>query len=492
MQANDELLINVMPGETRAAVMSGGALVELFVERRGRESLVGNVYLGRVERVLKGVDAAFVDLGIGRAGFLGLDAARDVGDGLPPADGDRIGDYLTEGQAVTVQVVKDAIGRKGVQLARRITLPGRYLVYTPSQHRISVSRQIADEDEQQRLSGLMAGLAEPGEGFILRTAAAGADAAELARDAEVLRDTWIDVEAARDQAAAPAMLRAELDPLLRIVRDSVQDGMSAVRIDSPGGFAAAKSFCERFMPRMAGRIVPYDGAEPLFEAYDVEGEIERALAPRLGLPSGGGIVIESTEALTAIDVNSGSFVAASGPEETALHTNREAAAEIARQIRLRNIGGLIVIDFIHMEEEADWAEVLGALEADLARDRTPSRVIGLTAAGLVEITRRRRRESLVQTMAATCVPCAGAGWVRSAETVAYDLMRALRREARAAAPGALSVHASAEVVDVLEDEARGAFDELVGSLGRAVALNRAPGYDRERFDIAVAPGSGAG
>ena len=484
-----ELLINVMPGEIRAAVIDGDALIELYVERRGRESLVGNIYLGRVERVLPSMDAAFVDLGIGRAGFIGLDAARDGGQAIAAIDGDRIGDYLSEGQAIAVQVVKDAIGRKGVQLAGRLTLPGRYLVYTPLQQRITVSRQIADEHEQERLLALMAEIAGPGEGFILRTAASGADADELARDAEFLRAEWVEVEAARDHAAAPAIIRAELGPLQRIFRDNVHDGMAAIRIDSPAGLADARAFCTRYVPRVADRLALHDGPEPLFDAYDVESEIDRASSPRLGLPSGAGIVIESTEALTAIDVNSGGFTDASGPEETALHTNLEAAAEIARQVRLRNIGGLIVIDFIHMEDDDGWDRVLALLETDLARDRTPSRLIGLTGAGLVEVTRRRRRESLAQTLSETCVACAGTGRVSSAETTAHGVMRALQREARMAPPGTLTVFAGGEIVDALEDSVSAPLAELIESLGRKVVLRREPDYGWDSFDIVVEPAS---
>ncbi len=482
---SDELLVNVMPGEIRAAVVADGSLVELYIERRRRASMVGNVYLGRVERVIPGMDAAFVDIGTGRAGFIGLDAARegDVPGGRNA--GGRIADYLTEGQAISVQVVKDAIGRKGAQLTRRIALPGRSLVYTPTQTRIAVSRQIEDEGEQARLSGLMAGIAERDEGFILRTAAAGAEADELARDAEFLRLLWVDVEASRDQVDAPALLHAELAPLLRIFRDHVRDGMSAIRIDSGEGCAEARAFCARFMPRMEPRIEMHDGAEPVFARYDVEDEIARAGESRIALPSGGGAVIESTEALTAIDVNSGSYTGAARLADTALHTNLEAAAEIARQIRLRNIGGLIVIDFIHMEDDDHWEQVITAVERGLAMDRTHSRVIGLTGAGLIEVTRRRRRESLTQTLNESCPPCTGTGRIASAETVAYEVMRALRQEARHGAPGTLAVSAAAEVIDALEDEASAAFDELAGTLGRNVMLNRAAGYGRDQFDIFV-------
>jgi ribonuclease G len=496
----DELLVNAMPGEIRAAMVSDGLLVELFIERRRRASLVGNVYLGRVSRVIPAMDAAFVEIGIGRAGFIGADAAReddprnDTGPsgGADSAtgeferrNGDRIADYLTEGQIIIVQVVKDAIGGKGAQLTRRVALPGRCLVLTPARNRIAVSRQILDAAEQDRLSALMRDIAAPEEGFILRTASAGAAEDELRRDAEFLRMAWVDIEASRDQRKAPALLHGELDPLLRIFRDHVRGTMAAIRIDDRQSCADARDFCARFMPGIADLIRHHDDPEPIFALHDIDDEIERAGQPRIGLESGGSVVIETTEALTAVDVNSGSFTGASTIADTALHTNLEAAAEITRQIRLRNIGGLIVIDCIHMDEDNHWRRVLDALESGLAGDRTHSRVIGLTGAGLVEITRRRRRQSLAQTLTEPCAACAGTGLVSSPETVALDIMRALRRAARGAAPGGLNVTAAADVIDALEDDLTAPYQSLVSTLGRQVSLRRAPEYGRENFDIVI-------
>ncbi len=480
---SDELLINATPGEIRAAVVSDGLLTELFVERRSRESLVGNIYHGRVERVLPGMDAAFIDIGIGRSGFMGLEGARIEGGRGDDVEGG-ISALLTEGQLVTAQVTKDAIGRKGAQLTRRLALPGRYLVYTPSQARVAVSRQI-DEDEKSRLAGIVEGLAGAEEGFIVRTAAAGAEEAELSGDADYLRALWLDIEARRDQSQGPGLLRAELDPLLRLFRDHVSNDIGAIRLDSPGGLAAAREFCARFMPELEPRLQLHDDREAIFELHDVEGEIERACGARVSLASGAVIVVETTEALTAIDVNSASYTGRSHLEDTAFATNMEAAAEIVRQIRLRNIGGLIVIDFIHMAEDARWAEVVGALEAGFAGDRTHTRVMGRTAANLVEITRRRRRESLSEMTTEICACCAGLGRIVTAETVAFDTMRALGREARAAAPGSLVVTACDDVIDVLEQDASRAFGELTAALGRRVLLRRDPDMDEDAFDISV-------
>ena len=477
---SDELLINVIPGEIRAAAVGGGVLDELFVERRTRESMVGNIYHGRVERVLPGMDAAFIDIGLERSGFMGLEGARIEGTG----DGDGIAALLTEGQLVTAQVTKDAIGRKGAQLTRRLALPGRYLVYTPFQVRIAVSRQI-DETEKSRLTALMEGLAGPEEGFIVRTAAAGAQEAELRGDAEFLRALWLDIEAARDQSQGPGLLRAELGPLLRLFRDHVTDDIQAIRLDSPGGLAQAREFCARFMPELEPRLHLHDGPEPIFELFDIEGEIERASQARVSMASGAAIVVETTEALTAIDVNSSSYTGRSGIEDTAFAANMEAAAEVVRQIRLRNIGGLIVVDFIHMADDARWAEVVGALEAGFAGDRTHTRVMGRTAANLVEITRRRRRESLAEMTTETCACCAGLGRIVTAETVAFDIMRALGREARAAPPGTLVISACDDVIDILDEDPSRAYRDLVAMLGRQVALRRDADMDEDSFDISV-------
>jgi ribonuclease G len=482
----DELFISVVPGEVRAALVSDGRLVELFIERRGRESLVGNVYLGRVERVLNGMEAAFVDIGIGRAGFLGMETSRGVGD----ASDERIGPDVHEGEAVLVQVVKDAIGRKGVQLTRRVALAGHHLVYTPMQPRVTVSRQIEEAVEQARLSAIVSGIAQKGEGFIVRTAAAGAEAAELTRDAQFLRGIWLDVEAGRDQGRAPAVLYAEPDALMRILRDHVHAGVASVRIDGPGDLAAARRFCSRFMPGIEPLLQGHTGDLPLFDAYDIDEEIERALSPRVTLPSGGTIVIEQTEALTAIDVNSGRFTGGSRLIDTALRINLEAAQEAARQIRLRNLAGLIVIDFIHLDEDAAWQPVLDELGKAVVRDRTPTRLVGRTAAGLVEVTRRRRREPLSASMQTACGTCEGTGRAPAPETVAYDILRALSRAAHTHPPGALTVYAAPTVIEAFSGTAREAFDDLLPRLGRQVALRAANDYGAGQFDIVAAAAGG--
>ena len=481
---SESLLIEVMPGEIRAAAVRDERVVELFIERRGRESLVGNVYLGRVERILDGMDAAFVDIGIGKSGFLGLDGAR-TGDPGPRDPEERIGHYLVEGEAVRVQVVKDAVDRKGAQLTRRIAVAGRHLVYTPTQQRIAVSRQIADPDERARLEALVGNAAEPDEGFIVRTAAEGADGAEIADDAAYLRRLWSETDARATAASPPSRVHEEPPPLLRLFRDRVGATTEKIVIDSPGGFAAARDYCGRFMPELKDRLCLHPGPEHVFTAaeVDVEEEIERALLPRVGLPSGGELVIEATEALTAVDVNSGRFTGGGRLEDTAFRTNLEAAEEAALQLRLRNIGGLILIDFIHMNDETSWNRVLETLGNALAGDRSNVRLIGRTGAGLVEITRQRRRESLQRMFTEPCAQCGGGGQAITPHSAALVVMRALKREALRSRPGPVVVTAASDVVDMLEGEAAPAMSELAAILGRRITLERSPSYGRETFDI---------
>ena len=480
----ESLLIDTMPGEIRAAVLKDGRVAEFFMERRGHESLVGNVYLGRVERILDGMDAAFVDIGIGRSGFLGLDGAR-TGDTGSRDRNDRIGNHLVEGEAIRVQVVKDAANRKGAQVSRRIVVAGRHLVYTPAQDRIAVSRQIADPGERTRLEGLVGDTTEPGDGFIVRTAAEGASGDELTEDAAYLRRLWSEIDRRSRVASPPALLHEEPPPLLRLFRDRVSAATEEIVIDSPGGFAAAREYCGRFMPQLKDRLRLHSGPEHVFAAAEVEEEIERALRPRVGLPSGGELVIEATEALTAVDVNSGRFTGGGRLEETAARTNLEAAEEAARQLRLRNIGGLILIDFIHMNDEANWDRVLDRLGGALAGDRSNVRLIGRTGAGLVEITRRRQRKSLEGMLTEPCAQCGGGGRVSTPHTAALVVMRALKQEAHKAKPGPIVVTAARDVVDMLEGPAAAAMSELAAILGRRIVLERSSHHGHETFDIVV-------
>ena len=472
---SEELLINVAEGELRAAIVDDGVLSELLVERAGSESQVGRIYLGRVRRLMPGMEAAFVDIGTDRAGFLPLRAPRgDYADSPPPAP--------TEGEAVCVQITRDVVGRKGAQLSRRLSLAGRLVVYMPGSTGVTVSRMIGDQAERDRLIEIMAAVAGPDERFILRTAAEGAEARELEADADYLRALWRDLEARRADADAPALLHGELAPLERILRDHAHDGMEAVRIDDADALAAAAEFCRKFMPAMAPRLILHTGPAPLFDLHDIDTAIEAALGSRVWLPSGGGIVIEATEAFTAVDVNSGAAAGAAGAEAAALSVNLEAAGELARQLRRRNIGGLIVVDFIDMEQDESWRQLLDAMAAATARDRTPVRVLGRTPAGLIEITRRRRRASLAQSLTEACPDCNGRGWIKTVATVTAEIHRALRREARHRPGETLVVCADSDIIDALEADGE-RLDVLERAIGRRIELNAEPDRDRDGFDI---------
>ena len=474
---SQELYINVMSAEVRAALMDDSALIDLIVERRVRASVVGNIYLGRVERMIKGMEAAFVDIGVGKSGFLGMDDNRR-GNGETSVP-------VYEGEAILVQVTKDAIGNKGVQLTRRLSLPGRSLVYAPSQDRVMISRQIEDETERDRLTGLMSDIAGQGEGFILRTASVGATGEELAADRAELVESWRAIEAAQAKVKAPSCLHADIDPVLRILRDHALDGIDRIHVDDAAAADAARKFCERAMPGMAERVAFHSGPAQMFEQYGIEEEIERACRRRVDLPSGGGLIVETTEALTSIDVNSGRYDAASDLEQMALRTNVEGAQEAARQMRLRNLSGLIVIDFIQMESDESWNAVIEVLDNVTGRDRNPTRVLGVTEAGLVEITRRRRREPLLNIMTEICRTCGGLGRVKSIDAASIDILRALKREARVVPPGEIVVYAAPDVVNSLESDYGELVDRVEDETGRSIDLRSDDEYSRENYDIVV-------
>jgi len=379
--------------------------------------------------------------------------------------------------------VRDAYGRKGPQLSRRLTLAGRYLVYAPYGGRVAVSRQIEDETARNRLLDLAGRLADGGEGFVVRTAAEGADAAGIAAEVPLLRAAWQALCEAREAADAPALLHGEPGPIERALRDHGRPDIEAIRIEYGPGLEAAQAFCRRFAPDLLERLNAHRGEVPLFSAHGIEDAIAGALERRVTLPSGGAIVIDQTEALTAIDVDSARYSGGGDPAGAAFATNLEAAAEIARQVRLRNIGGLIVVDFIHADDEAQWDRVLGVLAQGFADDRNPCRVLGRTAGGLVEMTRRRRREGLRETMFVRCEACEGTGLERRPATVAAEIFRALRHDAHALPGAGLEVHADALVIEALRGLDGGGEDGLSRAIGRKVTLFADDDYAPEGFDI---------
>ncbi len=469
MAAPLELLIDDSPGELRAALREDGRLVELIVERAGHESIVGNVYLGRIERVLPGLDAAFVDIGLARSGFLarieGLDGAR-----------------LAEGVRVLVQATKDGVGEKGAAVTMRIALPGRHLVYAPLEHGITLSRRIVDADERKRVGAMVAGVAAPDGAYVVRTGAVAASEADLKDEVAALSALWEGIEAGRDQGAPPMCLHREPGAVARLLRDWAAAGLSRVVIDGREAHTAALAYARAHLPGLASAVRLHGGVEPLFELEAIEEEIEAALQPRVRLPSGGEIVIERTEALAVVDVNSGAHTARGRAEDTVRDTNLEAADEIARQIRLRGLAGRIVVDFIAMERADDRRRVQQALERALAGDRSPARVGGFSSLGLLEITRRRGRESLAETL---CEPFTPSTPFRTALTVALEALRAAQRGAKAAPGRTLTLLAAPEIVETLKAEAAVARAALEGALGRPLELQARADLDRESYEIVV-------
>jgi ribonuclease G len=506
---NKEVLINAGAGEFRVAIVEDGKLQELFLERtiglddgalkkkggRSGHSLIGNIILGRVQRVLPGMQAAFVDIGLDRAGFLGAREARCLAD-LPGFDDERapkITDCVREGEDVIVQVVKDPIGEKGARLSANVTIPGRLLVMVPNQAGIALSRRIEDETERARLIAMGEqmiaqdnGALIPGAGFIVRSAGVGATAQDFREDAERLSEAWRPVMTKRQRARVPATLYHDLDPVERTMRDEIDAQTARVLIDDRESAEAARAYCRRAMPEAENKIEFYQGPGMLFDLYDLEDEIELLMSTRVPLPSGGWITVEGTEALTAIDVNSGSFTASTGLEETSFKVNREAAYEIGRQLRLRGIGGLIVIDFIHLNEPDNIQSVLDVLAESLAKDRTPTQISPMSEFGLVEITRKRIRDPLVKLMTECCRPCDGHGRKRTRDAVALEVLRRVEREAAASPGKPVVVRAAPEIIQWLEahnDEVR----QALARRGAArVSFEPREEYAREGFDVGTA------
>jgi ribonuclease G len=481
-----DILINVSVGEVRVAAVEDGRLQALSCTRLlgadepGGVGLIGDIVLGRVARVVPAVQAAFVEIGHERAGFLGARELRCLSD--DPTEDPPISAILREGDTVLVQIVKEPIGDKGARLTANVTIPGRLSVFTPLQPGVGISRRIEDETERARLAVIGEKLFATGElkgGCILRTAAVGADEEDLFEDLIRLEEEWGEISAARKSAKVPSTLRRDLGPVERALRDIVQEGTRSILIDDAKAAARARAYCREAMPDMEERIAVFDGPGPLFA--DLEADIDALVHPRVPLPCGGWLTVEGTEALTAIDVNSGSFTHAAAVEDTGAIVNVEAAREIGRQIRLRGIGGLIVIDFIHMKEAVHVETVLNALSESLARDGVPVNIGAVTAFGLVEVTRKRVRGPLASQWSEDCAVCAGHGRLRRAETVAMDVLRRVEETAKAAPGVAILVRAASDVVAWLQ--AQEALEALSGNgIGR-VSFEVDERFVRERFEV---------
>jgi ribonuclease G len=483
---SDEILVNVTPQETRVAVAQGGVVQELLIERAANRGLVGNIYMGRVARVLPGMQSAFVEIGLERAAFLHV---ADIWEhrrvnGEP---GKPIEKVLAEGQPVLVQVAKDPLGTKGARLSTQISIAGRLLVYLPQDPHIGISQRIEDESGRQALRDRLRELLPPEEqgGFIIRTIAEGAGAAELAADVAYLRHLWRDIRERSLGAQPPALLYQDLSLAQRVLRDMVSDETEHVLVDSRENFQKMAAFADAYMPQVRARLEHYTGERPVFDLYNVEAEIEKALSRRVDLKSGGTLIIDQTEAMTTIDVNTGGFVGQRSFDDTVFKTNLEAAQAIARQLRLRNLGGIIIIDFIDMESEEHRAAVLEELKKALARDRTRVTLNGFSALGLVEMTRKRTRESLAHVLCEPCPTCGGRGEVKTPRTVCYEILREILREARAFHAKEYKVLASQPVIDLFQEEESPALAMLSDFIGKRVSMQVETSYSQEQYDIVL-------
>lgn len=483
-----EVLINLTPMETRVAVVENGVLQEALIERTRRRGIVGNIYKGRVVRVLPGMQAAFVDIGLDRAAF--IHAHEVMPPGTPPEEQASIGQLLHEGQALVVQVTKDPIGSKGARLTTHLSVPSRYLVYMPESPHHGVSQRIEDERERERLRELLEQCQgeqeiEASGGFIIRTAAEGVGKDELYADMYFLLRLWRKVSERKVTAPAPSVIYDDLPLFIRTLRDLMRDDIEKVRIDSRENYLKLLEFAKEFMPDSTARIEYYPGERPIFDLYSVEDEIQKALGRKVQLKSGGYLVIDPTEAMTTIDVNTGGYVGHRNLEETIFKTNLEAANAIARQLRLRNLGGIIIVDFIDMEDPEHQRQVLRVLEKALERDHAKTKCTGVTELGLVQLTRKRTRESLEQTLCEACPTCSGRGTLKTAETVCYEIFREILREERAYSAETYMVLASQPVVDRLLDEESAAVADLEAFIGKTIRFQVEGHYSQEQYDIVL-------
>jgi len=488
--ASQDILINWTPQETRVAIVESGAVQELHIERTLERGRVGNIYTGRVVRVLPGMQSAFIDVGLERAAFLhvadlqGLPGTRGGGNAGPPPP--PIEKLVFEGQNLVVQVIKDPIGSKGARLSSQISIAGRLLVFLPQDDHVGISQKIGSQELREELRARVLALAgDGGGGFILRTNAEEATDAELADDIAYLRKTWAAVRERSFKSPPGTLLHQDLSLAERVLRDMVDDATQSVRIDSRLQFEALRKFGDDFTPTSVRKLALYNGERPIFDLHKIDEEIAAALARRVDLKSGGYLIIDQTEALTTVDVNTGGYVGARNFDDTIFKTNLEAAQAIARQLRLRNLGGIVIIDFIDMARDEHQAAVLAELRKQVARDRTRITVSGFTQLGLVEMTRKRTRESLAHLLCEPCPTCEGKGQVKTARTVCYDILREILREARQFNPKEFRVIASASVVEMLLDEEGQHLAGLSEFIGKPISLHAESTGSPENYDIVL-------
>jgi ribonuclease G len=485
-----EILINASPHEARAALVENGVLQEIFLERASRRGLISNIYKGRVSRVLPGMQAAFIDIGLERTAFL---HASDIFDPQHAATGieqphtENIRTLVSEGNDILVQVVKDPLGTKGARLTTYISLPSRHLVYMPLSRGVGVSARVELESERGRLrAAVMAGLEQDeNAGYIVRTAAEDASPEALLADMRYLRKLWQYVRHTGLRTQPGNLVHADLPLHLRILRDLMRPDVDRVLIDQANAHREMQQFARSFMPDAVSRLELYEEARPLFELHHVEEEIQKALDRKVSLKSGGYVIIDQTEAMTTVDVNTGAFVGHRNLEETIFRTNLEAAVTIARQLRLRNLGGIIIIDFIDMEEPEHRRQVIQAMERAFGDDHVKTNISSVSPLGLVEMTRKRTRESLEHVLCRPCPTCEGRGFVKSAETVCYEVFREIVRQSRQFECQQLMVLAHQDVIERLLDEESSALAELELSTGRPIRLQTEALYTVDQYDVVL-------
>ncbi len=509
---SSEILINVRPVETRVAYLENGVLTDLTIDRKTSPTLVGSIHRGKVIRVLPGMQAAFVDIGLDRAAFLyvgdvrgdidaeagemfhedaaeaadfedGEEASAAPAAGHKGADKPRIQELLSEGQIILVQVAKDPLGSKGARITTHISLPGRHVVFMPTLNHQGVSRRIEDADERERLRQLVQKLGPKG-GVIVRTAGEGASETSIKADLDYLHRLWEEVSRNYEKKKSPGLVHAEPDVELRALRDMLSEEIARVLVDDQESHRKITAFLGQFMPRYKNKVKLYTGARPLFDQYEIDLEISRSMERKVWLKSGGYIVIDEAEALVVIDVNTGRYVGKKDLEDTIVKTNLEAVREIAHQLRIRNCGGIIIIDFIDMEREAHREKVMTAIREELQKDRARTTVFSMSNLGLVEMTRKRIRPSLVKTLCEPCSYCDGRGYIKQKATVAHEIFRDLERDAKKGDPRAAAVvHCHASVGDWIYEEESEMLEYVENKIGRNVVLKLEPAYHVEQYEI---------
>ena len=486
----EEILVNITPQETRVAFVENGVLQEVHVERSHGKGIAGNIYRGKVVRVLPGMQAAFVDIGLERTGFLhagDIYISSDKQTNTVSDEKTPISSLVREGEHIIVQATKDPIGTKGARLTTNIAIPSRNLVYLPDSKQVGISQRILGDDERERLKQVVVEAREQQQidaGFIVRTAGESADAAGFTQDMQFLRRIWERIVKRKDDVKL-GLLHEDLPLAMRTLRDLAAENIERIRIDSRETYVRARGLALELVPDVVQKMEYYPGERPIFDLYSVEDEIQKALDRLVPLKSGGHLVFDQTEAMTTVDVNTGAYVGKRNVEETLFKTNLEAAQGIARQLRLRNLGGIIIVDFIDMEQEEHRRQVMRALEKALSRDGIRVQIADMSSLGLVEITRKRTRESLERTLTQSCPACSGRGVQKTPQTVCYEIFRELLRESRQFEAEGFMVLASTLVIDMLQDEESTGLADLQEFIGHPIQLQVEPAYTQEMFDVVL-------